>query len=159
VHCEQPTLCLLTGRLSCCCCCCPQLALPVVPPMVLYGNRVEEGHLGIKFMRVKARPWDTASKCVQVRRIERAGCCCGCGAAGTLGMAAVGVCENSPSRDIRPRLSLQTGAHVSVALPAPNLPPGPVAVVQLPAQPTLSRPSLQSFPTAATPPAGLSHLP
>ncbi|GAB4815472.1 hypothetical protein N2152v2_002518 [Parachlorella kessleri] len=42
------------------------LNLPVVPPVVLYGNRVGEGHLGIKFMRVKARPWDTASKCVQV---------------------------------------------------------------------------------------------
>lgn len=43
-----------------------QLHLPVAPPTVLYGNRVGEGHLGIKFMRVKARPWDTASKCVQV---------------------------------------------------------------------------------------------
>ena len=44
---------------------CAQLTLPVLPPVVLYGNRVAEGHLGVKFMRVKLKPWDTASKCMQ----------------------------------------------------------------------------------------------
>lgn len=47
---------------------CPrQLRLPVAPPVVLYGGRVQEGHLCVKFLRVKTRPWETATKCVQVR--------------------------------------------------------------------------------------------
>lgn len=37
----------------------PQLVLPVAPPVSLYGSRVQEGQLGLKFMRVKANPWDT----------------------------------------------------------------------------------------------------
>ncbi|PRW58054.1 ATP-dependent DNA helicase PIF1 [Chlorella sorokiniana] len=42
------------------------LVLPVAPPVALYGSRVHEGQLGLKFMRVKANPWDTASKCIQL---------------------------------------------------------------------------------------------
>ncbi|KAL4434118.1 hypothetical protein ABPG75_000559 [Micractinium tetrahymenae] len=42
------------------------LVLPVAPPVALYGARVHEGQLGMKFMRVKQNPWDTVSKCIQL---------------------------------------------------------------------------------------------
>ncbi len=38
-----------------------QLVLPVAPPVALYGARVHEGQLGLKFMRVKQNPWDTGA--------------------------------------------------------------------------------------------------
>ena len=38
--------------------CLSQLVLPVAPPVALYGGRVHEGQLGLKFMRVKPNPWD-----------------------------------------------------------------------------------------------------
>ena len=40
--------------------------LLVAPPVALYGSRVGEGHLGLKFLRVRVNPWEAASKCVQV---------------------------------------------------------------------------------------------
>eukprot|EP00887_Chlorella_sp_A99_P003493 scaffold7.g3493.t1 len=42
------------------------LVLPLVPPVALYGGRVQEGQLGMRFMRVKVHPWDHAAKCVQL---------------------------------------------------------------------------------------------
>ncbi|PSC73053.1 ATP-dependent DNA helicase PIF1 [Micractinium conductrix] len=42
------------------------LVLPVAPPVALYGARVADGQLGLKFMRVKQNPWDSASKCIQL---------------------------------------------------------------------------------------------
>lgn len=36
-----------------------QLVLPVAPPVALYGGRVGEGQLGLKFLRVRQNPWDT----------------------------------------------------------------------------------------------------
>lgn len=38
-----------------------QLVLPVAPPVALYGGRVQDGQLGLKFMRVKQNPWDTGA--------------------------------------------------------------------------------------------------
>lgn len=42
------------------------LVLPLAPPVALYGNRVQEGHLGIKFLRIRVNPWERATKCVQL---------------------------------------------------------------------------------------------
>ena len=41
-----------------------QLVLPVAAPVALYGGRVQEGQLGLKFLRVKQNPWDTGGCCV-----------------------------------------------------------------------------------------------
>jgi hypothetical protein len=39
-----------------------QLVLAVAPPVALYGGRVKEGQLGLKFLRVKQNPWDTGGR-------------------------------------------------------------------------------------------------
>ncbi|KAL4856085.1 ATP-dependent DNA helicase PIF1 [Chlorella vulgaris] len=59
-HCQQRGVVLSIGLKP------RPLLLPVALPVALYGARVHEGHLGLKFLRVKQNPWDTVSKCIQL---------------------------------------------------------------------------------------------
>eukprot|EP00890_Picochlorum_soloecismus_P001300 jgi/Picsp_1/2170/NSC_05635-R1_atp-dependent dna helicase pif1 len=42
------------------------LVIPIKPPMTLYGNRLNYGQLGMKFLKYQANSWDRAHKTLQV---------------------------------------------------------------------------------------------